>query len=134
MAKQCKVKTNDSSIEQWQVRHNGHKFKVADLEDRIILSFDEANQQFYAYIKNPSSHTRYLYQNGKLGLTLCKLNTGVSQRKHMGVRDTVTATPALRSLRHKPPLTATPLQPTLRQPEPLLNLKPKLKEVKRPLF
>ena len=52
-------------------------------EDLVTLRYDEEHQIFYASIKNPSQHTRYLYEQGKLGIALCKLNTGRSQRKKM---------------------------------------------------
>lgn len=59
-------------------------FKIQKTEDKVILRFDEESQLFYARIVNPSQHTRYLFQQGRLAIALCKLNTGKSQRRHMG--------------------------------------------------
>lgn len=58
-------------------------FKVKKTEDKVVLRFDEENQVFYAKIENPSQHTRYLFQQHRLAISLSKLNTGKSQRKHM---------------------------------------------------
>lgn len=58
-------------------------FKVKKTEDKVVLRFDEENQVFYARIYNPSQHTRYLFQQGRLGISLCKLNCGGDTlRKH----------------------------------------------------
>lgn len=64
------------------VNNNDKRYIIKKTEDVIELRFDENNQTFYARIKNPSQHTKYLYDNNKLAIALCKLNTGASQRNH----------------------------------------------------
>lgn len=59
-------------------------FIVKKTEDKVVLRFDEENQLFYAKIENPSQHTKYLFQQHRLAISLSKLNTGKSQRSHMG--------------------------------------------------
>ena len=77
---------------KYRLHSDNHKFSMrvgsslycmeGTSEDIISLSFDEDDQSFYATIKRPSERTQYLAQRSRLGITLCKLNTGVSQRKH----------------------------------------------------
>lgn len=59
-------------------------FIIKKTEDVVRLRFDEDNQVFYAKIENPSQHTRYLFQQHRLAISLSKLNTGRSQRRKMG--------------------------------------------------
>lgn len=59
-------------------------FVIKKTEDVVKLRFDEGNQVFYAKIESPSQHTRYLFQQRRLAISLSKLNTGRSQRSHMG--------------------------------------------------
>ena len=59
-------------------------FVIKKTEDVVKLRFDEENQVFYAKIESPSQHTRYLFQQRRLAISLSKLNTGISQRSHMG--------------------------------------------------
>lgn len=59
-------------------------FTIKKTEDVVKLRFDEENQVFYAKIESPSQHTRYLFQQRRLAISLSKLNTGRSQRIHMG--------------------------------------------------
>lgn len=58
------------------VNNNDKRYIVKKTEDVIELRFDEDNQAFYARIKNPSQHTKYLYDNNKLAIALCKMNCG----------------------------------------------------------
>lgn len=59
-------------------------FVIKKTEDVVKLRFDEKNQVFYAKIESPSQHTRYLFQQHRLAISLSKLNTGKGQRTHMG--------------------------------------------------
>ena len=59
-------------------------FVIKKTEDVVKLRFDEENQLFYAKIESPSQHTRYLFQQRRLAISLSKLNTGASQRSHLG--------------------------------------------------
>lgn len=59
-------------------------FVIKKTEDVVKLRFDEENQLFYAKIESPSQHTIYLFQQRRLAISLSKLNTGRSQRSHMG--------------------------------------------------
>ena len=63
---------------------DSRNFVIKKTEDVVKLRFDEANQVFYAKIESPSQHTRYLFQQHRLAISLSKLNTGISQRSHMG--------------------------------------------------
>ena len=63
---------------------DARNFVIKKTEDVVKLRFDEANQVFYAKIESPSQHTRYLFQQHRLAISLSKLNTGISQRSHMG--------------------------------------------------
>lgn len=77
---------------KYKMKSNGDMFKMTigssgfylqEPQDIIELSFDPDEQLFIANIKFPSNHTMYLLNEGLLGITLCKLNTGYSQRNHM---------------------------------------------------
>lgn len=59
------------------------RFNLLEPKDIVELSYDPNYQVFTANIKEPSNHTLYLLNEGLLGIALCKLNTGVSQRNHM---------------------------------------------------
>jgi len=63
--------------------NTSRSFKVLKVQDVVNLEFDEDNQMFYATISEPSQHTKYLFSQGRLGICLCRLNTGYSQRKKM---------------------------------------------------
>lgn len=71
-----------------------HTYRVGGKRvDEVQLRFDESTQKFYARIINPSQHTQYLCQQGKLGLALCKLNNGSSVvRCDLGCRGIVANT------------------------------------------
>lgn len=60
-----------------------HKFVMHEPQDILRISLDSSEQIFTADITNPSQHTLYLLEEGMLGVTLCKVNTGASQRYHM---------------------------------------------------
>lgn len=77
---------------KYKMKSNGDMFKMTvgssgfylqEPQDIIELSFDPDEQLFIANITCPSQHTLYLLEEGLLGITLCKLNTGFSQRLHM---------------------------------------------------
>ena len=63
---------------------DARNFVIKKTEDVVKLRFDEENQVFYAKIESPSQHTRYLFQQRRLAISLSKLNTGRGQRSHMG--------------------------------------------------
>ena len=57
---------------------------TSNSKDKVILTFDERNQIFVARIENPSSHTLYLFNNGKLGIGITKCNFGARAAYHWG--------------------------------------------------
>ena len=58
------------------------KYNMKVPKDIIDLYLDSTNQNFIANIREPSEHTLYLLNEGLLGIALCKVNTGASQRTH----------------------------------------------------
>lgn len=73
----CLVKNGSSS----------NNYFIAKKQDVLTVEFVAALQtrpaKIKVYINNTSDYTKYLLSQGRLGLSLCKLNTGKSQRKHM---------------------------------------------------
>lgn len=67
--------------------YSGNKpFNIARniIYDQVkFLSFDENTQTCAVKIVNPSKHTLYLFNQGRLGIDICRSNTGKGQRRRM---------------------------------------------------
>lgn len=50
--------------------------KLVDIQDIVEISFDRDNQEVNASIKNPSDHTKYLFNQGRLGIYLTRMLIG----------------------------------------------------------
>jgi len=57
--------------------------KLVDIQDIVEISFDRDNQEVNASIKNPSDHTKYLFNQGRLGIYLTRMLIGETDHWHM---------------------------------------------------
>lgn len=60
-----------------------NNYKLVDIQDIVEISFDRDNQEVNASIKNPSDHTKYLFNQGRLGIYLTRMLVSKTNHWHM---------------------------------------------------
>lgn len=73
-----------SQGKNYKVYSGSKPFNIARniIYDQVkFLSFNEDTQTCAVKIVNPSKHTLYLFNQGRLGIDICRSNTGKGQRR-----------------------------------------------------